>query len=66
MKTLVGSITYSCYGTSTIHVPDSMTLKEAIEYAKKHIDEIATPSNGEYIPDSDVIDDEYCKFTEHK
>ena len=66
MKTLVVSITYSCYGTSTINVPDSMAFKEAIEYAKEHIDEIATPSNGEYIPDSDVIDDEYCKFTERK
>lgn len=51
MKTVIVSIAFSCYGTSTIHVPDSMAFKEAIEYAKEHIDEIATPSNGGYLSD---------------
>lgn len=53
---------YSQIGTVTIYVPEEMTLKEAIEYARDNIDEIPLPTNGEYIQDSDIIDEENCDF----
>lgn len=46
---------------SIIEVPNEFTLKEAIEYAKEHIDEIPI-SNLEYISDSDIVDEENCGF----
>lgn len=46
---------------SNIEVPDDMTLKEAIEYAKVHINEIPI-GEMEYISDSDELDEENCDF----
>lgn len=48
--------------TSSIEVPDDMTLEEALEYAKEHIDEIPIKSGLEYISDSDQVDEENCYF----
>ena len=44
-------------------VPDNMTLEEAIEYAKKHLDEIPC-GELEYISESDELDEENCDFGE--
>lgn len=41
-----------------------MTLEEAIEYAKKHIDEIPI-GELEWISDIDEIDEENCDFEEN-
>lgn len=59
------NVTVQCMAVynSGIDVPDDMTLEEAIEYAKEHINEI--PYNElEYISDSDVLDEENCNFEE--
>jgi hypothetical protein len=45
-----------------IRVPARLTLEEAIEYAKDHIDEIVIePDTLTYLPDSDNIDEEDVK-----
>ena len=62
MKKLNVTIIYSVVGVSSIMVPDNLTIEEAIEYAKEHINEIPTPFQAEYISDSDVIDEENCNF----
>ena len=65
MKKLNVTIVFQSVGTSSIMVPDEFSLEEAIEYAKKHIDEIPTPLyNSEWISGSDEIDEENCDFDE--
>lgn len=64
MKKLNVTIMYSVCGVSSIMVPDDMTLEEAIQYAKDHINEINTPSQADYISDSDIIDEDNCDFEE--
>lgn len=63
MKRLNVTVTCMAVYCSGIDVPDEMTLEEAIEYAKKHIDEIPI-GEMEYISDSDEIDEENCDFDE--
>ena len=60
------NVTVNCMAVycSGIGVPDEMTLEEAIEYAKKHIDEIPI-GELEWISDSDEIDEENCDFEEN-
>ena len=48
---------------SYIEVPDNMNIKEAIQYAKKHITKIPIGTL-EYITDSDELDEENCVFEE--
>lgn len=48
---------------SGIDVPEHMSLEEAIEYAKAHINEINI-GELEYVGDSDVFDEENCDFEE--
>ena len=57
------NVTATCLAVynSKIEVPDDMTLEEAIEYAKEHIDEISI-GELEYISDSDIIDEDNCDF----
>lgn len=62
MKRLNVTITCSMVGNSSIMVPDDMSIEEAIEYAKNHINEIPIPENLEYICDSDIIDEYNCDF----
>ena len=63
MKTL--NVTVQCMAVynSSIEVPEEMTLEEAIEYAKAHLDEIPL-GELEYISDSDELDEENCDFEE--
>ncbi len=61
MRTLNVSVMCMCTYDNTIDVPDNLTLDEAIEYAKDHIDEIDI-TELEYVPYSDEIDDENCSF----
>lgn len=63
MKRLNVTVTCMAVYCSGIDVPDEMTLEEAIEYAKKHIDEIPI-GELEWISDSDEIDEENCDFDE--
>lgn len=63
MKKLNVTVTCMAVYNSSIEVPDGMTLKEAIEYAKEHINEIPI-GEMEYISDSDELDEENCDFDE--
>ena len=45
-----------------IDVPDNMTLEEAIEYAKAHLDEIPC-GELDYVSD-DELDEQNCNFNE--
>jgi hypothetical protein len=64
MKRLNVTVTCMAVYCSGIDVPDEMALEEAIEYAKKHIDEIPI-GELEWISDSDEIDEENCDFEEN-
>ena len=63
MKKLHVTATCLAYYESSIEIPDNLNLEEAIEYAKKHIDEIPC-GDLEYVSDSDEIDEENCDFEE--
>ena len=62
MKKLNVTVCYTMIGNSSIMVPDDMTIDEAIKYAKDHMNEIPLPSNGEYVCDSDELDEENRTF----
>lgn len=62
MKKLNVTIVCQASFTSSIQVPDNYTLEEAKEYAKEHVREIPIMSELEYIPDSDILDEENCDF----
>ena len=64
MKTLNVTIICKTVFNSHLEVPDDMTLEEAIEYAKKHLNECHIESELEYIPDSDELDEDNCNFDE--
>lgn len=51
-----------CYYNSTLMVPANLTEEEAIEYAKKHLNEVYV-TKLEYIDNTDVLDNENCKLT---
>lgn len=61
MKRLNVTVTCMAVYNSAIEVPDDMTIEEAIEYAKEHINEIPI-GELEYISDSDELDEENCNF----
>lgn len=67
MKTKTLNVTCSCMATysSSIEVPVNMSLKDAIEYAKEHIDRINV-TELEYVYDSDSINEEGCSFDENE
>ena len=62
MKTLNLTVMCQAYYNSSIEVPDDMTLEEAIEYAKQHLDEVPIVDGLEYVSDSDELDVENCEF----
>lgn len=66
MKTKTLNVTCNCMATynSSIEVPADMSLEDAIEYAKEHIDEIDIDTPLEYVGDSDSIDEDNCEFSE--
>lgn len=63
MKKKTLNITAQCLAVynSSVEVPFDMSLEEAVQYAKDHIDEISI-GELEYISDSDQIDEENCCF----
>ena len=63
MKKLNVTCTCLAVYNSHIMVPDELTIEEAIEYAKEHINEINI-GELEYISDSDELDEENCDFDE--
>lgn len=65
MKTKTLNVTCSCMATynSSIEVPADMSLEDAIEYAKEHIDRINV-AELEYVNDSDSINEASCSFDE--
>ena len=63
MKTLNVTIQCMAVYNSSIEVPEEMTLEEAIEYAKNHLNEIPLEEL-EYVADSDVLDEDNCDFEE--
>ena len=60
-KTLQVTCTCTCVYNSSIQVPSDMSLEEAIEYAKEHINEIPIGELN-YVSDSDELDEENCNF----
>ena len=65
MKRLNVTIQCMAVYNSSIEVPEEMTLEEAIEYAKNHLNEIPLEEL-EYVDDSDILDEENCDFEEDK
>lgn len=63
MKRLNVTIQCMAVYNSSIEVPEEMTLEEAIEYAKNHLNEIPLEEL-EYVADSDVLDEDNCDFEE--
>lgn len=63
MKTLNVTVQCTAIYNSSIEVPDNMSLDEAIAYAKENIARIPY-SKLEYVPDSDILDEENCDFDE--
>ena len=61
MKKLYLTIQCMAVYNSSLDVPDYMSLEEAIEYAKQHLDE-APLGTLEYVRDSDTLDEENCGF----
>ena len=55
------NVTVQCLAVYNSHimVPAHMTLEEAIEYARDHMDEIPV-GNLEYVMDSDQLDEDNC------
>lgn len=67
MKTKTLNVTCNCMATyiSSIEVPVDMSLEDAIEYAKEHIDRINV-TELEYVYGSDSISEESCSFDENE
>lgn len=63
MKRLNVTIQCMAVYNSSIEVPEEMTLEEAIEYAKNHLNEIPLEEL-EYVDDSDILDEDNCDFEE--
>ena len=61
MQKLNVTVQCSAVYNSSIMVPSELTLEEAIQYAKDHIDEISL-GELDYISDSDELDEENCDF----
>lgn len=61
------NVTVQCMAVynSSIEVPDNMSIEEAIEYAKVHIDNIPL-GELDYISYSDEIDEECCEFEDEE
>lgn len=57
------NLTINCAAVYQSHlmVPADMTLDQAIEYAKQHLDEVPLGTL-EYVPFSDSLDEENCDF----
>lgn len=63
MKRLNVTVMCKAVYNSGIEVPDDMTLEEAIEYAKQHIQDIPV-GELDWIENSDEIDEDNCDFEE--
>lgn len=63
MKRLNVTIQCMAVYTSGIDVPDDMTLKQALDYAELHLNEIPL-GELEYLSDSDQLDRDNCDFDE--
>ena len=61
------NITVTCMATynTIIEVPENYSLEEAVNYAKKHINEINVGELN-WISDSNKVDDENCYFIEEE
>ena len=61
------NVTVQCMAVynSSIEVPDNMSIEEAVEYAKRHINEIPL-GELEYISNSDELDEECCEFEDEE
>lgn len=61
------NVTCTCMATytSSILVPERMTLDEAMDYAEQNLDVISIDSDLTYIADSDELDRENCDFEEN-
>ena len=61
MRKLNVTVECSAVYNSSIQVPNNLTIEEAIQYAKAHIDEISL-GELEYIAGSDELDEDNCDF----
>lgn len=63
LKKLDLTLSWREYGKAEIMVPEELTLEQAIQYAKDHIDSITLPTESEYMESSDeIIDEDNCAF----
>lgn len=62
-RTLKVSVLCQAYYNSSIEVPDELSLKEALSYAKNHLSDIPL-GDLEYVEDSEQLDEENCGFAE--
>ncbi len=63
MKRLEVTVECKAIYNSSILVPDDYSVEEAIKYAKDNLNNIPLGVL-EYIPDSDLLDEENCFFDE--
>ena len=61
MRKLNVTVQCSAVYNSSIMVPGDLTIEEALQYAKDHIDEISL-GELDYISDSNELDEENCDF----
>lgn len=64
MKTLNVKVICKAVYSSEIKVPDELTLEEAIEYAKQHMDDINV-GEMDWISDEEIYEDD-CDFEEEE
>ena len=62
-RTLDVIVMCQAYYNSSIKVPADLSLKEAIDYAKNHLEDIPQGTL-DYVSDSDQLDEENCDFAE--
>ena len=53
---------WTVYGQNSVEVPADFTIEEAIQYVKKHRNEIGLADSPEYVDDTDRLDFECCEF----
>ena len=63
-RTLNLSVECRAYYNSHIEVPADLALNEAIEYAKRHLDEVPIKGQLKYLPGYDALNIDRCDFSE--
>lgn len=57
-------MTWQCYGTQVVEVPEDFTQEQSEQYVQEHLSEIDLPDNGEYVDFSEEPDFENSSFSD--